>query len=116
LIAKKAKGLAIMLTEYAKREEIPEIAAFIDSAWRAAYRHILAPEYLASMNVEERVKGLLEHFDNGHSQFLCLPDDSGIVGVAAFGKSITEGYPDDGEVSALYLRFVVSTNYSLTIL
>jgi ribosomal protein S18 acetylase RimI-like enzyme len=88
----------------AKREEIPEIAAFIDTAWRAAYRHILAPEYLASMKVEDRAKGLLERFDSGHSQFFRLRDDKGIVGVAVFGKSITEGYPDDGEVSALYLR------------
>jgi hypothetical protein len=88
---KKAKGLARMLTEYAKREEIPDIAAFIDSAWRAAYRHILAPEYLASMRVEERIKGLLERFDSSLSQFLRMRDDSGIVGVAVFGKSITEG-------------------------
>jgi hypothetical protein len=93
-----------MLTEYAKREEIPEMAAFIDSAWRAAYRHILAPAYLVSMRVEERIKGLLERFDSNHSQFLRMRDDSGIVGVAVFGRSFTDGYPDDGEVSALYLR------------
>ncbi|MDR1245950.1 MAG: GNAT family N-acetyltransferase [Clostridiales Family XIII bacterium] len=93
-----------MLTEYAKREEIPEIAAFIDSARRAAYRHILAPEYLASMRVEERIKGLLERFDSSHLQFLRMRDGNGIAGVAVFGKSITESYPDDGEVSALYLR------------
>jgi ribosomal protein S18 acetylase RimI-like enzyme len=96
--------IAEQAIEYAAKEEIPEIAAFIDTAWRAAYRHILAPEYLASMDVEERIKGLLERFDSGCSQFLRLRDDSGIVGAAVFGKSFTEGYPDDGEVSALYLR------------
>jgi ribosomal protein S18 acetylase RimI-like enzyme len=80
------------------------MAAFIDSAWMATYRHILAPEYLASMRVEERIKGLLERFDGNHSQFLRMRDDNGIVGVAVFGKSFTDGYPDDGEVSALYLR------------
>jgi ribosomal protein S18 acetylase RimI-like enzyme len=93
-----------MLTEYAKREEIPEIAAFIDSTWRAAYINILAPEYLVSMRVEERIKGLLERFDSNHSQFLRMRDDNGIAGVAVFGKSITDDYRDDGEVSALYLR------------
>jgi GNAT superfamily N-acetyltransferase len=93
-----------MLIEYAKREEIPEIAAFIDLAWRTAYRHILVLEYLASMKVEERTDGLLQRFDSGQSHFFVMRDSYGIVGAAVFGKSITEGYPDDGEISAIYLR------------
>jgi ribosomal protein S18 acetylase RimI-like enzyme len=93
-----------MLIACAKREEIPEVAAFIDTAWRAAYRHILAPAYLASMKAEERADGLLQRFDNGQFRFFIMREENEIVGVVVFGKSFTEGYPDDGEVSALYLR------------
>jgi ribosomal protein S18 acetylase RimI-like enzyme len=93
-----------MLTAYAKREEIPEIAAFIDSTWRAAYRHILAPHFLNKMSVEERAAGLYKRFDDNASRFSVMRDDAGIAGASVFGKSFTDGYLDDGEVSAIYLR------------
>jgi GrpB-like predicted nucleotidyltransferase (UPF0157 family)/ribosomal protein S18 acetylase RimI-like enzyme len=93
-----------MPEDYAAREEIPDIAAFVDSAWRSAYRGILLPEYLESLSADERSAAFAERFDSGHSRFLVMRDGDDIVGAAVFGRSITEGYPDDGEVSALYLR------------
>jgi ribosomal protein S18 acetylase RimI-like enzyme len=90
--------------QYADRDEIPEIAALIDSAWKTTYREILSPEYLDSMLVEERSEEFFSRFDRGECRFFIIRDSGGIVGVAVFGKSITEGYPNDGEVSEIYLR------------
>jgi len=86
-------------------DELREIAAFLDACWREAYREILDAAYLAALSAEERYRGLSERFRCGGSRFLTLREAGGmLVGAAVFGKSITEDFPDDGEISAIYLR------------
>jgi ribosomal protein S18 acetylase RimI-like enzyme len=90
--------------EYAKREEIYEVAAFLDECWRAEYTKIADADFLGDMTVAERSRFLLGRFDNGLSQFLIVRDDKMMIGASVFGKSFTDGYPDDGEISAIYLH------------
>ncbi|MDR1779077.1 MAG: GNAT family N-acetyltransferase [Clostridiales Family XIII bacterium] len=89
---------------FAAREEIPDIAALILAAWRSAYRDILPADYLASLSLEERCAGYGKLFDAGHTRFLTLHDGGELIGASVLGRSTTQGYPDDGEVSAIYLR------------
>ena len=56
------------------------------------------------MSADERHEKLLARFDNTASDFLVMRDAGRLAGVAIFGKSYTDGYPDDGEISAIYLR------------
>ncbi|MDR1438659.1 MAG: GNAT family N-acetyltransferase [Clostridiales bacterium] len=56
------------------------------------------------MSAAERSKAFLSRFDSGQSRFLAMRDGSGIVGAAVFGRSVTEGCPGAGEMSAIYLR------------
>ena len=96
---------------YATRQQIPEIAEFLDKSWKIEYRGIIDPEWLDSMVLSDRVDRLLQRFDSEDSEFFIAQEDSGIVGsdnckiigAAIFGKSFTDGYPDDGEISAIYL-------------
>jgi len=93
-----------MKITYATRNEIFEIAAFLDACWKAEYRGIVAPDFLGGLSVDERHKKLSARFDEGTSAFLIMRDGERMIGASVFGKSFTEGYPDDGEISAIYLR------------
>lgn len=94
----------IMEINYAKRDEILEIAAFLNACWKAEYSRIVESDFLDDLSVDERHKLLLTRFDEGNSVFLIMRDGERMVGASVFGKSFTEGYPDDGEVSAIYLH------------
>ena len=90
--------------EPASREELYEIAAFLDDCWRSAYSGIVSSDFLSAMKTDERYKKLLARFDEQISAFLVLRDKGVLIGVTVFGKSFTEDYLDDGEVSAIYLH------------
>ena len=88
----------------ASREELYELAAFLDDCWRSAYSKIVSSDFLSAMKTDERHKKLLARFDEQISAFLVLRDKGVLIGVTVFGKSFTEDYLDDGEVSAIYLH------------
>jgi ribosomal protein S18 acetylase RimI-like enzyme len=90
--------------EYARRDELYEVAVFLDACWRAEYGKIVAADFLGDMSVEARHEKLLERFDNEQSRFLVLRAGDEMAGASVFGKSLMEGYEDDGEISAIYLR------------
>jgi len=92
-----------MIIRQAKREELREVAAFLNASWRSAYRHIFDPEYLAGLEDEARHQRWLENYDKGARPVLLFDHDE-LLGVCDFGPSQTPGYPDDGEVSAIYIR------------
>jgi len=89
---------------YATRDEIFEIAAFLDACWKAEYSKIVAPDFLGELSVNKRHEMLLARFDEGTSAFLIMRDGERMIGASVFGKSFTEGYPEDGEISAIYLH------------
>jgi predicted N-acetyltransferase YhbS len=84
--------------------EIQKIAQLIHNLWQQEYRHILDNNYLDQMSLEERYQGILKRYRENHSEFLLMHDGDRFIGVAVLGKSFTEGYLDDGEISALYLH------------
>jgi ribosomal protein S18 acetylase RimI-like enzyme len=88
----------------AGREDLFEIAVFLDDCWRVEYRGIVEDAYLDALSVAVRHRKLLARYEEGVSEFLMMVDAGGLVGVAGFGKSFTEGYEEDGEISAIYLR------------
>ena len=88
----------------AKREEIYEVSAFLNNCWRLEYSSIISNDYLDTMSVAERHEKLLKRFDENTSDFLIMRDNDEMMGAAVFGTSYTDGYPDDGEISAIYLR------------
>jgi len=89
---------------YAGRDDIYQISAFLHGCWKKAYRHIISDDYLDAMSVEARNVGLLKRFAEGVSDFIMMLDGNDLVGVAVFGKSFTDGYEEDGEVTGLYIR------------
>ena len=88
----------------ATNDELYEIAAFLNDCWQMEYSKIVARDYLYDLSVDERYERLLVRFDDGSSDFYICRNEGLIVGAAVFGKSFTEGYPEDGEISAIYLR------------
>ena len=53
------------------------------------------PEYAVLMPVDVRYKKLLARFDETLVDFLVMRDANILVGGAVFGKSYTDGYPED---------------------
>jgi len=92
-----------MEIRYAKRKELREAAAFVNESWQWAYKDILDEHYLVSISVDESYARSLKKFDEGNRPLL-LFDNGELLGYCRYGKSQTPGYPDDGEVAAIYLR------------
>jgi len=88
----------------AKRNELYDISVFLNDCWKATYGHIVDPEYLDNLSVAKRYDRMLARFDDGISDFYICRDGDNIIGAAVFGKSFTDGYLDDGEISAIYIR------------
>jgi len=87
----------------AKREELRAVAAVLNASWRSAYQSILDPDYLATLDDEERYQRWLGNYDNGARPVL-LFEHNELLGVCDFGPSQTPGFPEDGEVAAIYIR------------
>jgi ribosomal protein S18 acetylase RimI-like enzyme len=81
-----------------------EVAEFLDACWREAYAGIIDSGYLAKMSVSAREERLQARYDSGQSEVLTMRDGDVLAGACVYGKSFTDGYPDDGEISAIYLR------------
>ena len=96
-----AKALKIRI---ASRDEIYAVAKFLHEVWQTEYQNIVADDYLDTMSVNERHTGLLDKYDEGVWEFFAMQDDDRIVGASVFGKSFVEGFPDDGEIAAIYLH------------
>jgi len=93
-----------VVTKHVKRDEIYEIAVFLDSCWKSEYRGIVADDYLDSMSSDERHRALLKRFDTNASDFLIMTENDCLIGAAVFGKSFIEGFESGGEISAIYLH------------
>jgi ribosomal protein S18 acetylase RimI-like enzyme len=89
---------------YAKHADLHDVAAFLNNCWQAEYRQIVSDDYLDAMSVKERHKHLLMRHSEKTSEFLMMLDSNRLVGAAVFGKSFTDGYEEDGEISAIYLH------------
>jgi len=92
-----------MEIRYAKRRDLEEAAAFHNECWHWAYKDIMDADYLAGLSDEVRHEKMLKAYDEGQKPLL-LFDHGALLGFCAFGKSLTPGFPDDGEISAIYLR------------
>jgi len=92
-----------MIIRPARREELREAAALLNESWRVAYQHILDADFLESLTDDDRHKRLLEGYEKG-ARPLLLHDNGELLGFCRFGPSQTPGYPDDGEVAAIYIR------------
>ena len=94
----------VLTIRYARRDDIYNVATFLHDCWQTEYRGIITDDFLDAMTVDERHSGLLRRFDEGVSEFLLMYDGEELIGAAVFGKSFTEGYGEDGEISAIYLQ------------
>ncbi|MDR2686377.1 MAG: hypothetical protein LBB75_01375, partial [Oscillospiraceae bacterium] len=92
-----------MEIRYTRRDELRQAAALVNDSWRWAYKDILDVEYLAGLSLEARHEKMRRGYDEGRPSLL-LFDGGALLGFCGFGKSLTPGYPDDGEIAAIYLR------------
>ena len=99
-----ANNMQVLEITAATRDELYEIAMFLDDCWKTEYSKIVSADHLNAMAVNERHKGILSLFDEKLSDFLIMRDAGILVGAAVFGKSFTDGFSGDGEISAIYLQ------------
>ncbi|MCL1790319.1 MAG: hypothetical protein FWG40_02995 [Peptococcaceae bacterium] len=58
----------------AGREELFEIAVFLDDCWRAEYRGIVADAYLDALSAAVRHRKLSARYEEDVSEFLMMVD------------------------------------------
>ena len=92
-----------MEIRYGKRRDLKKAAVLLNESWRWAYKDIIDAAYLASMSDRGRHKKLLKGYRSGKRPLL-LFDNGELLGFCGFGASQTPGYPDDGEIGAIYVR------------
>lgn len=83
--------------------KVPEVSAVLARCWRAAYKGVVDDAYLAALEDSHWEEFLANSIDDKTTACIVAEDESQVVGVSIFGKSITEKYPDDGEIIALYV-------------
>jgi len=93
-----------MEMRYGKRRDLKQAAALLNECWRWAYKDIFDAAYLESMSDKGRHKKLLKGYKDGKRPLLLFGDAGELLGFCGFGESMTPGYPDDGEISAIYVR------------
>ncbi|MDR1705339.1 MAG: GNAT family N-acetyltransferase, partial [Clostridiales bacterium] len=80
-----------------------EISRFLAKCWKSSYRDIINGDYLSSLKDDHWVAFLEAGIENNTITCITAEASGGIVGVTIAGNSITERYPDDGEVISLYV-------------
>ena len=84
-----------------RADELPEVAALTNLAWRAAYLGLLDQDFLDGLTTQDRMARIQRRLEAGSQAWVA--DDAGtIAGIAVAGPSTIEEYPDDGELQMLY--------------
>jgi len=93
-----------MLVRRARLEDAHKIAEIHVAAWRAAYREIMPPEYLASLSVDHRETVWRENLAKPKTQMWVAEGDSGVVGwISVAASRDTDADVATGEVWAIYV-------------
>lgn len=85
-------------------DRISEVSVFLAQCWKSAYKDIITDEYLSALEDNHWVEFLKSGLNK--QTITCFAAESAniIIGVSIFGKSITEQYPNAGEVVSLYIK------------
>lgn len=80
-----------------------DISKVLKKCWHDSYKDLINKEYLSALADEHWADFLETGLKSDSINCIVATIDSEIIGAAIFGKSITEQYPDDGEVVSLYV-------------
>ncbi|GGP18477.1 GNAT family N-acetyltransferase [Silvimonas iriomotensis] len=83
--------------------DAPAIAVIHIAAWQAAYKQIVAPGFLATMNLQARTQRWQRNLSRPWPGFLvALDSDEAVVGWIGYGAD-NEVPPDCGAIKGLYI-------------
>lgn len=85
-------------------DDISEVSKTLAQCWKSAYKGIINEAYLSSLEDTHWVDFLTSNLNQRSIDCVVAESGGKIIGVAIFGKSITEKYPNDGEVISLYVN------------
>jgi len=92
-----------MEIRFARHDELYEASAFVIDSWRWAYKDIFDAAYLTGLSHKAWHESMIENYGAGKRPLL-LFDQGELLGYCAFKKSNEDAYPDDGMITAIYLR------------
>jgi len=92
-----------VLLEKLTKDQVLEVSMALKKSWQTAYVGIVNDEYLSTLADDYWVKHLEETMTDETTDCVVATQNNKIVGVTTFGKSITEAYPNDGEIISLYV-------------
>ena len=85
-------------------DKISEVSSILVECWKSAYKGLINDDYLSSLKDNHWVEFLEKSMQDKTAECVIAERDNEILGVSVFGKSITEKFPNDGEVISLYVR------------
>lgn len=88
-----------------RKDDLMQVSEISVNAWKTAYRGIISDDYLASLNVEQKYKKLLEEYASG--EFIVAEVNDKIVGFCRYSFNdfhMSDILDVDCELCALYVR------------
>ena len=87
----------------ADEEEILSVSKTLVKCWKSAYQGMINDAYLASLKDNHWVDFLKKGLSDDSVDCMLAKEDNQTIGISIFGKSITDDYPNDGEIISLYV-------------
>jgi len=84
-------------------EDFFRISATLATCWKFAYKEIINEVYLSSLQEDHWVEFLEKGLSDRLIDCVIAKKGDQVVGVSIFGRSITDAYPEDGEMISLYV-------------
>jgi ribosomal protein S18 acetylase RimI-like enzyme len=97
---KELKGYRIEPVTY---DDVEVVASLTAASWKAAYEGIVDAAYLNALTGARWSEVLPKRIADPTLHTALLRSGNTAIGTVWYGRSTTEGYLDDGEISALYL-------------
>jgi len=84
-------------------DKIHATSTTLAQCWKSAYKGLVNDEYLSSLEDTHWSEFLEKSINDKMTNCIVAETSDNIIGVCIFGQSITEKYPDDGEIISLYV-------------
>ncbi len=88
----------------ASTADIPNISQVLAESWRVAYQGIVDAAYLSQISDDRWVESLEGNLPSGQTEVLVACCGPQIIGAVLMQPSRMPQYPEDGEITAIYLH------------
>ena len=84
-------------------DKVAMVSSLLARSWKHAYKGFMDENYLMSLTDENWIEYLENSMKSQDIDCYIVQKNENVIGTTIFGKSITEQFPNDGEIISMYL-------------